>query len=452
MGVDGCALGWVALVALSLLGPVAPVAVVWLGVAWLVVFGVRMGCEGRAINGLLWAASIVMLMVSAQWVVPNDWVSIDAAFWPPVPCVLVQCALAVFFGLHGQDARNFVFSSVAGVVSGAVLVARVPALGVALAPLGSVAVLVCVLIKAHHSKALNAGVDEIEVRVSSVPLGSLSPREGQVADLVAAGDSPAAVAKTLGIREGTVRVVLSHVYDKLHLEGIDSLRRAYGPADEESRASLDNACAGRQCLCFGVACGCCLAAPATVNAGFSLEVPLLAALIVLTVRCVLQGRACLAILFEDAWGVVLLVGALVGWISAASFARACAVAGLSAQLPLDFNAALLVRLVACAFPLAVAGLPTLVEQRSPFPVEEGQEERIGHYLRYRGCSALEAEVLLAIVAGKTGSQIAKSIHYSLGTVNRLRRCGYARVGVHSVAELRKLVADALAPGARPPLS
>ena len=77
---------------------------------------------------------------------------------------------------------------------------------------------------------------------------------------------------------------------------------------------------------------------------------------------------------------------------------------------------------------------------------------MGHYLRYRGCSALEAEVLLAIVAGKTGPQIAESIHYSLGTVNRLRRRGYARMGVHSVAELRKLVADALASDAGLPLS
>ncbi|MEY8437706.1 LuxR C-terminal-related transcriptional regulator [Atopobiaceae bacterium 24-176] len=410
-----------------------------------------MGADGRALEWVVLVA-LVLLMTSARWVPPEDWVIVDAALWPPVPCVLVQCLLAVLFCLRGLDARSFILSSIAGIVSGSVIAADIPPAVVHLSSIGSIAVFSYALAEGRIGAPVVTGAEEKGL-VSSVPKGRLSPREEQVADLVAIGETPAAVAGALGIREGTVRVVLSHVYEKLNLDGIWSLRTLYGPVDASASGSSVGTSCRRQSLCFGVAGGCCLAAGATAHMGFSLEVPLFAASVILLIGFISRYGVIVPNILEDPYGLAaLIVGLLVGWVTTASFARACEVAGLADQVPLDLTLSLLARLLAFAFPVAVAFLPAAVRRCSPAPMEEGQEERMGHYLRYRGCSALEAEVLLAIAAGKTGAQIAESIHYSLGTVNRLRRCGYARMGVHSVAELRKLVADALASDARPPLS
>lgn len=452
MGADGRALRWVVLAALALLCPSAPLAAAWSGVLWFVLSRSEGGFGDGAADGLIWAVALALLMVSVRWVPPEDWVIVDAVLWPPVPCALVQCLLAVLFYLRGLDVQSFVLPSIAGIVSGLVLAADIPSAVVYLSSIGSIAVFSYALAEGRTGAPAVTRAEERGI-VSSVPKGRLSPREEQVADLVAVGETPAAVAGALGIREGTVRVVLSHVYEKLELDGIGSLRRLYGPAVGGGEGSSAGTYRGGRSLCLGIAGGCCLAAGATADMGFSLEMPLLAASVVLLVGFVPRRGIILPAVLEDPYGLaVLLVGSLVGWVTTTSFAWACAVAGLAAQLPLDLTPALAARLLAFALPVAVAFLPAVVGCFSPAPMEVGQEERLDHYLRYRGCSALEAAVLLAIVAGKTGPQIAESIHYSLGTVNRLRRRGYARMGVHSVTELRKLVADALASDAHLPLS
>ncbi|MDO4854718.1 MAG: LuxR C-terminal-related transcriptional regulator [Coriobacteriia bacterium] len=64
-----------------------------------------------------------------------------------------------------------------------------------------------------------------------------------------------------------------------------------------------------------------------------------------------------------------------------------------------------------------------------------KEERDILLLRSKGVNELEALVLAKIAQGKTGPQIARELHYSLGTINGLRSHAYQAINVHSKQEL-----------------
>ena len=68
-----------------------------------------------------------------------------------------------------------------------------------------------------------------------------------------------------------------------------------------------------------------------------------------------------------------------------------------------------------------------------------KEERDILLLRSKGVNELEALVLSKIAQGKTGPQIARELHYSLGTINGLRSHAYQAINVHSKQELIDLL-------------
>ena len=56
-------------------------------------------------------------------------------------------------------------------------------------------------------------------------LATLSAREGQVMDLVVAGQSSKAIARTLGISHRTVELHRSHIFEKLNVQSVAELVR-----------------------------------------------------------------------------------------------------------------------------------------------------------------------------------------------------------------------------------
>lgn len=50
------------------------------------------------------------------------------------------------------------------------------------------------------------------------PLGTLSPREREIVDLIARGDSNKQIARELGIAETTVKIHVQHLLRKLDLD------------------------------------------------------------------------------------------------------------------------------------------------------------------------------------------------------------------------------------------
>ena len=59
--------------------------------------------------------------------------------------------------------------------------------------------------------------------------------------------------------------------------------------------------------------------------------------------------------------------------------------------------------------------------------------------RAHGLAETEISVLLEIVRGLSGPEIAKALHCSAGSVNSARRNGYRKLGVHSKRQLVELV-------------
>ena len=64
----------------------------------------------------------------------------------------------------------------------------------------------------------------------------------------------------------------------------------------------------------------------------------------------------------------------------------------------------------------------------------------------KGASETQADILLAICEGKSGSEIEHELYLSRGTVNSARWAGYACLGVHSRAGLVSLVKRATRDG------
>ena len=64
-----------------------------------------------------------------------------------------------------------------------------------------------------------------------------------------------------------------------------------------------------------------------------------------------------------------------------------------------------------------------------------QKSRIEAYLKARGLSNLQCQVLLGIVNNQTGREISRELGYSLGSINTARNEGYRLLGVHSKAQL-----------------
>ncbi len=95
--------------------------------------------------------------------------------------------------------------------------------------------------------------------------------------------------------------------------------------------------------------------------------------------------------------------------------------------------------------IAVLGLASFLylislyrnEMKLSFDLDK--EERDILLLRSKGVNELEALVLAKIAQGKTGPQIARELHYSLGTINGLRSHAYQVINVHSKQELIDLL-------------
>ncbi len=90
-----------------------------------------------------------------------------------------------------------------------------------------------VLGEAEGSLPLTAPVDEIAARIGAVVVArrpavgrALTPRERDVARLVAAGQRNRTIAVELGISEGTVKMHLHNVYAKLGLQSRTQLAMA----------------------------------------------------------------------------------------------------------------------------------------------------------------------------------------------------------------------------------
>lgn len=67
--------------------------------------------------------------------------------------------------------------------------------------------------------------------------------------------------------------------------------------------------------------------------------------------------------------------------------------------------------------------------------------RAVYYLMSRGLNETEAKILVAVAAGLSGSEVARRLSYSIGTVNSARNRGYRVLGIHSSAELKLLIQD-----------
>lgn len=84
----------------------------------------------------------------------------------------------------------------------------------------------------------------------------------------------------------------------------------------------------------------------------------------------------------------------------------------------------------------------LAMQRPSYANEElwkGQEQSVVLYLRSRGLGELEVKTISGVLQGKASAQIARDVHYALGSVNSARWSAYRKLGIHSKKELNELL-------------
>ncbi len=67
------------------------------------------------------------------------------------------------------------------------------------------------------------------------------------------------------------------------------------------------------------------------------------------------------------------------------------------------------------------------------------EEACLHYLIGRGLNELQAKVTLELARGQSRRDIGQRLHVALGTVSSYSFGAYRRLGVHSRAELARLL-------------
>lgn len=61
------------------------------------------------------------------------------------------------------------------------------------------------------------------------------------------------------------------------------------------------------------------------------------------------------------------------------------------------------------------------------------------YLQSQGISFTHSQAIILLSQGYRGNEVAKQLHYSLGTVNTARSNAYKALGVHSIKELEGLL-------------
>ena len=312
----------------------------------------------------------------------------------------------------------------------------------------------------------------------------LSPREGEAVSLVLAGMASAEAARAMGARPSTVRNLLSRAYRKLGVSGQEELRRQFGPT---SAPDVADAGVTRRVMATGLALGLMLhqslARGPFLPSLVPLALGLLAAAGLVTWRQgqrgfrVFQGAGCAVLGLAAALGLdsaLLTSGVLatllvargrgafgapdgrpswmcrrLGWALAllsGAFGSvwltdAWALWGGDDGYALQASVA-----VAAVSALVAAGLVWRVVGRArPAPSEPVADwrDRRGAYLRCRGLNPTQCQVLLLIMEGASGPEIARQLCVAPGTVKSARRVGYRVLGVHSAGALRDRVDAAL---------
>ena len=109
---------------------------------------------------------------------------------------------------------------------------------------------------------------------------------------------------------------------------------------------------------------------------------------------------------------------------------------------LQFNLStsyLLLMLLCCAILLAVAHTLLSRGPSCDIPMGPQGEEACLHYLIGRGLNELQAKVALELARGQSRRDIGQRLHVALGTVSSYSFGAYRRLGVHSRAELARLL-------------
>ncbi len=96
-------------------------------------------------------------------------------------------------------------------------------------------------------------------------------------------------------------------------------------------------------------------------------------------------------------------------------------------------------LISCCVVVAVC----FVQESPALRMGRRTADRVTAFFIAQGLSEFEASVLLGIVKGKTGREIASELAYSLGGINSLRWSGYKKLGIHSRGQLISLLRRSL---------
>ena len=135
-------------------------------------------------------------------------------------------------------------------------------------------------------------------------------------------------------------------------------------------------------------------------------------------------------------GVGLLLGAAT-WSDGSDRAGRLSLFGF-----LQFNLStsnFLLLLLCCAVLLAVAHSLLSRGLSCDIPMGPQGEEACLHYLIGRGLNELQAKVALELARGQSRRDIGQRLHVALGTVSSYSFGAYRRLGIHSRAELARLL-------------
>lgn len=177
-------------------------------------------CLLRGADGLEWAGTVETLAEAARMVehAPPDILVLDKAFG-------VQAVLDWIAGLKSaapaprRPATQFVVWGLSITESEALRFLQIGARGIVRKTADIPTVLGCFRAVASGSSWMEDSLFREASRNERYPRSELTPREQQVMELVEQGHKNKEIARQLGIRPGTVKIHLKHIFEKTGVRG-----------------------------------------------------------------------------------------------------------------------------------------------------------------------------------------------------------------------------------------
>ncbi len=191
-----------------------------------------------------------------------------------------------------------------------------------------------------------------------------------------------------------------------------------------------------------------LYAALTVHVVLALFVPLLTFALLLAIHtarkeeCVSKWEIGIA---GASLGLIGGHGITDSWASVASLGLDGLSSGSSAQFMMLVAPTILVLLLFACLVSSIFVLGDALSSRKPEFSKEIENRKL-LYLRSQGLSKIQANVLLLVSQGATGTQVAQELFYSIGAVNTMRAEGYRKLGLHSAQQLSELLEQSVPAG------